>query len=160
MGILLVVLFVVVPIAELAVIIEVGQHIGVLWTVVLLLASAAIGSWLLRREGRRTWRALQEALAAGRVPTREVADGALVIVGAALMVAPGFLTDIAGMLCLLPPTRAMLRGVLATAAVRRLLIGRVDRARSRRGAAGPWQGPRAGNQPPVEPLPRVIDGEV
>jgi len=156
-GILLVVLFVVVPIAELAVIIVVGQHIGVLWTVVLLLASAVIGSWLLRREGRRTWRALQEALAAGRVPTREVADGALVIVGAALMVAPGFITDVVGMLCLIPPTRAMLRRVLATATVRRLLIGRL---RSRSAAAGPRQAPEAGNRQAGESRPRVIDGEV
>jgi UPF0716 protein FxsA len=155
-GILLFVLFVVVPIAELAVIIAVGQQIGVLWTVALLLASAVIGSWLLRREGRRTWRALQEALAAGRVPTREVADGALVLVGAALMVAPGFITDIAGMLCLIPATRSMLRGVLATAAVRRLLLGRV---RSRRGAGQPWVSPGRGDQPP-EPRPRIIDGEV
>lgn len=154
MGILFAVLFVVVPIAELAVIIAVGQQIGLLWTVALLLASAVIGSWLLRREGRRTWRALREALAAGRVPTREVADGAIVIFGAALMVAPGFITDVAGMLCLIPTTRSMLRGLLATAAVRRLLVGR---ARARRGAGAPWVDPEGEGG---TKRPRIIDGEV
>ncbi|MEP6696751.1 MAG: FxsA family protein [Pseudonocardiales bacterium] len=152
MGALLFVVFVVVPIAELAVIITVGQHIGVWWTVGLLLASAAVGSWLLRREGRRTWRALQAALAAGRLPTREVADGALVIVGAALMVAPGFITDVAGMLCLFPPTRSMLRGLLSTALVRRLLVGGGS---SRRAPFGRWQAER-----PSPADPRIIDGEV
>ncbi len=142
MNVVLFVIFIVVPVIELVVIIQVGQQIGVLWTVALLLASALIGSWLLRREGRRTWRALQEALRAGRVPTREVADGALVVFGAALMIAPGFLTDIAGMLCLVPATRGMLRGLLATAAARRLLIR-------------PARGGR-----PEEPGPRVIDGDI
>lgn len=157
MSLLLFVVFIVVPIVELAVIIAVGQQIGVLWTVGLLLASALIGSWLLRREGRRTWRALQQALAAGRVPTREVADGALVIFGAALMIAPGFLTDITGMLCLFPPTRGMLRGLLGTAAARRVVTGRVfgRRVPSQRGPAGQSHAARRG-----EPTPRVIDGEI
>jgi len=160
---LLFALFIVLPIAELAVILRVGSLIGPLWTVALLFASAIVGSWLLRREGRRTWRAFQEALNEQRVPTREVADGALVIVGAALMITPGFLSDFAGMLCLLPPTRA---------AIRRMVIGTLlhqffvrsgiapepQRVRARRGPARPYQ-----QQPPSAPKPgepRVIDGEV
>jgi UPF0716 protein FxsA len=99
----------------------------------------------LRREGRRTWRAFQEALAAGRVPTREVADGALVILGAALMIAPGFLTDIVGLLCLVPPTRSMLRRLLGTASARRLLTAR---ARGRRMRSRPGSGPE------------IIEGEI
>ncbi len=157
MAILLVVVFIVVPVIEIAVIIEVGHLIGPLWTVGLLLTSAVVGSWLLRREGRRAWHALQEALGQARIPTREVADGALVIFGAALMVAPGFLTDLAGMLCLLPPTRAILRRLLTTAAMRRLLVrageGQPVRVRKRAGRPDPPARPPG-------PGPTVIDGEV
>lgn len=157
MAILLFVVFIVVPVIEIAVIIEVGHLIGPLWTVGLLLASAVMGSWLLRREGRRAWHAFQEALEQARIPTREVADGALVIFGAALMVAPGFLTDLVGMLCLLPPTRAILRRLLTTAGMRQLLVrvggGRPVRVRKRAGR------PDRPTRTPG-PEPTIIDGEV
>ena len=109
---LLVLIFIVVPIAELAVLIQVGQAIGVGWTVALLVADAVLGSMLARSQGRATWRRFNAALQAGRPPAREVLDGALVILGGALLLTPGFITDILGLALLLPPTRAVFRAIL------------------------------------------------
>jgi UPF0716 protein FxsA len=120
MGLLLVLLFIVVPIAELYVIIQVGEWIGVWPTLLLLLLDAIVGSWLLKHEGRAAWRRFNEALAEKRIPAAEVADGFLVILGAALLIAPGFITDIFGILFLIPPTRALARKVLY-----RFTVGRV-----------------------------------
>jgi UPF0716 protein FxsA len=116
---LLVILFIVVPIAELYVIIQVGQAIGVVPTLILLLADALLGSWLLKHEGRGAWRRFNAALAARRFPGKEVADGVLIVIGGTLLLTPGFLTDIFGLFLLLPPTRAIARRVL-----KRLTIGR------------------------------------
>jgi len=112
MPLLLVLLFIVIPIAELALLIQVGQLIGVWWTVLLLIADAILGSWLLRTQSRAAWRRFNEALAGGRVPHREVIDGVLVIFGGVLLLTPGFITDIFGLLFLFPPTRVLLRGLL------------------------------------------------
>src|ERR1700761_3359994 len=120
MGLLLVLLFIVVPIAELYVIIQVGELIGVWPTLLLLLLDAIVGSWLLKHEGRAAWRRFNEALAERRIPAKEVADGFLVILGGALLIAPGFITDIFGILFLIPPTRALARKVLY-----RFTVGRV-----------------------------------
>jgi len=120
----LVLLFIAVPIAELAVIIQVGQAIGIWWTIGLLIADSLLGSWLMRHQGRASWRRFNEAVAAGRVPTREVLDGALVIFGGALLLTPGFLTDILGLVLLVPPTRAIVRAMLA----RRLTVRMVAAA--------------------------------
>jgi UPF0716 protein FxsA len=119
--ILLVLLFIVVPIAELYVIIQVGEAIGVVPTLLLLVLDAVLGSWLLKHEGRSAWRRFNLALSEGRLPGREVADGFLVILGGALLIAPGFLTDIVGILFLLPPTRAVARRLLT-----RFTVGRVS----------------------------------
>jgi len=119
MPLLLILLFIVVPVAELYVIIKVGEAIGVVPTLILLLADALLGSWLLKHEGRGAWRRFNEALAARRFPGREVVDGALIIVGGTLLLTPGFLTDIFGLFLLLPPTRAVARRLL-----KRLTIGR------------------------------------
>ena len=120
----LVLLFIAVPIAELAVIIQVGQAIGIWWTIGLLIADSLLGSWLMRHQGRASWRRFNEAVAGGRVPTREVLDGALVIFGGALLLTPGFLTDILGLVLLVPPTRAIVRAMLA----RRLTVRMVAAA--------------------------------
>ena len=100
------------PIAELALLIQVGQLIGVWWTILLLIADAMLGSWLLRAQGRAAWRRFNEALAGGRLPHREVIDGVLIIFGGALLLTPGFITDIFGLLFLIPPTRAVMRRLL------------------------------------------------
>jgi UPF0716 protein FxsA len=119
MPLILILLFIVVPIAELYVIIQVGQLIGVVPTLILLLADAILGSMLLKHEGRGAWRRFNEALAARRFPGKEVADGVLIVVGGTLLLTPGFLTDIFGLFLLLPPTRAIARRVL-----KRLTVGR------------------------------------
>jgi UPF0716 protein FxsA len=109
----LVLLFIAVPLAELAVIIQVGQAIGVWWTIALLLADSILGAWLMRHQGRAAWRRFNEAIQSGRVPGREVLDGALVIFGGALLLTPGFITDVLGLVLLVPPTRALVRRVLS-----------------------------------------------
>jgi len=120
---LLVLLFVVVPLVELYVIIQVGQAIGALWTIALLLLDSLFGAWLLRSQGRAVWARFRATLAAGRPPARETVDGALVIVGGTLMLAPGFITDAFGVLLLLPPTRALMRRGLMRHARSRLFLG-------------------------------------
>jgi UPF0716 protein FxsA len=116
---LLVILFIVVPIAELYVIIQVGEAIGILPTLALLLLDAVLGSLLLRHQGRGAWRRFNEAIAQRRFPGKEVADGVLIVIGGTLLLAPGFLTDIVGIFLLIPPTRAIARSVL-----KRFTIGR------------------------------------
>lgn len=112
MPLVLVLLFIVVPIVELYVLIQIGQAIGVLPTIALLIVDSVLGAMLMRSQGRAAWMRLQRALAEGRVPGREVIDGALVIFGGALLLTPGFLSDILGLILLLPPTRAVVRRVL------------------------------------------------
>jgi UPF0716 protein FxsA len=122
---LVIALFVVVPIVEIAVIVEVGRAIGAWWTVLLLLVESAIGAWIVRREGTRAWRSLREAFTAGRFPDRQLVDGALVVAGGALLLTPGFVTDVAGFLLVLPFTRPAIRALVMTAMARRAqsLIG-------------------------------------
>jgi UPF0716 protein FxsA len=119
---ILVALFIVVPIVELYVIIQIGSLIGVLSTIALLLADALLGSLLLRHQGRGAWRRFNAALAERRFPGREVADGLLIAVGGTLLLTPGFVTDIVGLIFLVPPTRAIVRGLLRAYVGRRLVI--------------------------------------
>src|SRR3954467_11995530 len=121
---LLLLLFIVVPIVELFVIIQVGQAIGVLPTIALLIADSVLGSMLMRSQGRAAWRRFNAALAESRIPHREGLDGALVIFGGALLLTPGFVTDILGIVLLLPPTRAVVRGVLVRRLLPRIVVGR------------------------------------
>lgn len=118
---LLVLLFIVVPLVELFVIIQVGGAIGVLPTIGLLLLDSVLGAVLMRSQGRAVWRNFQAATAAGKVPAREVLDGALVIFGGALLLTPGFVTDLLGVLLLLPPTRAIVRRMLLGGVAKRML---------------------------------------
>ena len=111
-------------------IIQVGQAIGVAWTVAILVADSILGSMLMRAQGRAAWRRFNEAMYAGRVPAREVLDGALVMFGGLLMLTPGFITDILGLLLLIPPTRALVRGVLARRLTHRMVVSH-DRGRAR-----------------------------
>jgi UPF0716 protein FxsA len=113
------VLFIIVPLAELAVIIAVGKSIGVLATLLLLLAFSLCGAWLAKREGLAAWRRLQFALADGRMPTREVADGAIILLAGALLLTPGFLTDLTGLALLVPTTRTLARRWVPALARRR-----------------------------------------
>ena len=124
--------FVVVPIVEIYVLIQVGQVIGAWWTVVLLVADSILGSWLIKREGGRAWRGLRSALETGRMPATELADGALILIGGTLMLSPGFVSDVFGILLILPFTRPVFRRLLARVVTRRLAV------------IGPLGGPGAG----------------
>lgn len=112
--------FLLVPIAEIFVLIQVGQAIGPWWTVLLLLAMSGLGAWLVRREFRHTWSALQTALQSGRLPSGELADAGMVVVGGTLLLTPGFLTDVVGFAMLLPLTRPLFRRLLLALLTRRL----------------------------------------
>lgn len=119
---IIVALFIVVPIAELYVIIQIGSLIGVWPTIALLLADALLGSLLLRHQGRGAWRRFNEAIAERRFPGREVADGLLIAIGGTLLLTPGFLTDIVGAIFLIPPTRAIVRHLMRGYVGRRFVI--------------------------------------
>jgi UPF0716 protein FxsA len=130
---LLSVLFFVVPIIELAVILFVGREIGALPTIGLLVLSGVVGAWLAKREGVSAWRRFQRALNEVRIPTTEIADGAMILLAGALMLAPGFLTDLLGILLLLPPTRAVARRVILSEVTRRAARRATAAARRGRG---------------------------
>jgi UPF0716 protein FxsA len=118
----LIAIFIVVPLAELYVILKVGDAIGWLPTIAILAADSLLGSWLLRSQGRAVWNRFNEAMRAGRVPHSEVIDGVLVIFGGAFLITPGFLTDVIGLLLLLPPTRAVVRRVARRSIERRAVV--------------------------------------
>ena len=123
---LLFLLFLIVPFLELYVLIQVGQVIGALPTIALLIAVSVVGAWLVKREGFATLGRARERIDAGQMPGRELVDGVLILVAGALLVSPGFLTDVAGVLLLLPPVRATLRGATVGWLARRAGV-RLDR---------------------------------
>jgi UPF0716 protein FxsA len=151
-------LFIGIPVLEIWLIVQLGQVIGAWWTVLLIIGAGVLGAWLIKREGARAWRALTEALQSGRVPSRELADGALILIGGTLLLTPGFLSDVVGMACVLPLTRPVPRRLLTRAISRRLLVS----------SAGPsWQ-QRTGSRGAAStsgdddapPDPGVVRGEV
>ncbi len=147
----LVLIFIGLPIAELYVILKVGDAIGAVPTVLLLAADSVLGALLLRSQGRRVWRRFREALAEDRMPHREVIDGVLVIFGGAFLITPGFITDVIGVLLLIPPTRYLIRRQLVRRLGRRLAI--VD-ARSRPGSDYDVEGTASEYEAPPRRLER------
>jgi UPF0716 protein FxsA len=116
--------FILLPLAELYVILEVvGPWLNWYGTVALLLADSVIGTLLFRSQGRAVWRRFNEVLAEGRMPHREVLDGVLIVFGGAFLITPGFITDIAGLVLLIPPTRSIVRRTLARRLGRRVAVG-------------------------------------
>lgn len=111
----------VVPVAEIALIVAVGSVIGGWQTLALLLAESALGAYLVKHEGRRSWQALRTALNTGQMPGRELADATLVLIGGTLLLTPGFLTDIVGFFFILPLTRPITRRWLQRVVERRLV---------------------------------------
>ncbi|MEI2825528.1 MAG: FxsA family protein [Dermatophilaceae bacterium] len=145
----------VLPTLEIAAIIAVGRAIGGWPTLALLLVESALGAWLVKREGARAWTALSGALTTGRMPSRELTDAALVLVGGTLLLTPGFVTDLAGFVCILPGTRALVRPLLATVVQRKLLGAMTVVPR------GPGAPPRHGQaQPTSSPAEDIITGEI
>ncbi len=118
----LAVLFVVVPILEIYLIVQLGQAVGPWWTILLLIGAGVLGSVLVKREGGRAWRALQDALASHRMPATELADGALILIGGTLLLTPGFMSDVVGLFVILPFTRPVARRALAAVVRRRLVV--------------------------------------
>jgi UPF0716 protein FxsA len=127
--------FIGVPLIEIWVLIQVGQVIGPWWTILLLVLDSVLGTWLIRREGRKAWLALRVALESGRMPARELADGALILIGGTLMLTPGFVTDAVGILLILPFSRPFARRLLTQVVTRRLVPGHTTRPG--RGPGGP-----------------------
>jgi len=111
----------VVPVAEIALIVAVGSVIGGWQTLALLLAESALGAYLVKHEGRRSWQALKVALNTGQMPGRELADAALILIGGTLLLTPGFLTDLVGFFFILPFTRPITRRWLQRVGERRLV---------------------------------------
>jgi UPF0716 protein FxsA len=121
-GRLLAIALLILPILEIVVIVAVGQAIGGWPTFFLLVGAAVLGIWLIRREGGKAWRALNQAVLSGRMPAREIADGIVVLVAGLLLLVPGFITDAIGLLLILPFTRPVARGLLESAISRRLVV--------------------------------------
>ncbi len=128
----LVLLFLVVPLAELYVIIQVGQAFGALNTIALLIIISAAGAWLVKREGMSVWKRFHRQVESGAVPGKEIADGVMILFAGALLMTPGFLSDVLALALLLPPVRAVVRGVLMKQAAKRAGIFRIDGSRVHR----------------------------
>lgn len=150
MTLLLILVFIVLPIAELYVILQVGDAIGAVPTILLLVADSLLGSLLLRSQGRSVWRQFNQALTEGRMPHRELFDGVAVIFGGAFLITPGFLTDVIGLALLIPPTRALLRRFASGWLGRRFGISAVMGAA---GAAG-----RAARGRRADPADGTVEG--
>jgi UPF0716 protein FxsA len=133
----------VLAVVEIYVLIRVGELIGPLATIGLLLAVSALGVYLIAREGAASWRRLQATVREGRAPTADLTDTALVLAGGLLLIAPGFVSDVVGFFCVLPPTRPLARRALLGVLRRRVRIMRF-------GPGGPGHGPPGG----------VIRGEI
>lgn len=114
--------FFAVPLGELAVIILVGQQLGVAETLLLLVAVSLVGAWMAKQQGLGVLARIRAELDAGRVPGRELADGALVLAAALMLLTPGFITDALALLLLLPPVRVGVRGGLRSWFERRIDI--------------------------------------
>lgn len=107
-------------VAELYVLVLVGQAVGVLLAILLLLATSTLGGYLVRWAGGSAQRKLAEAMQADREPSKEVANGLLIMFGGALLILPGFVTDAMGLLLIFPPTRALARGTLVGLVLKRM----------------------------------------
>jgi UPF0716 protein FxsA len=163
MAIILFVLFVVAPLVELAVIVQVAGALGVLNTIGLLILVSLVGAWLAKREGVGVLNRIQAALDRGELPSKEVADGGLILLAGALMIAPGFISDCLALLLLFPPTRALARAPLLAFVARRGRVMVNDRV------GGRWRGTYRSNghtevwdvesweEPPRPPRPGELE---
>lgn len=161
MSLLVMAVMVAIPLLEIWVIVQLGGALGVGWTIALLLGIAALGLAMVIHEGRRTWRALVEAVGHGTMPTHEMTNGMLVMLGGALLVFPGLISDVLGLICLIPFTRPLPRYLLERWASRRVggsmrlrtnatvIPGEVVEDQPSSAADAGDTGDRRNNQPPV-----------
>jgi UPF0716 protein FxsA len=145
----LVALLVIVPLVEIAVLIQVGSWMGVLNTIALLVTISVLGAWLVKRQGIGLARRVQLELQAGRMPAGALLDGFLLLVAGVLLVIPGFVTDAIGLLLLLPPSRALARWILRWRWERGLgrWVVRRSGGRGPYGGSGPYGGPGGAGGP-------------
>ena len=166
---LLFVLLLVVPVVELWVIVSVASSVGVPETIFLLVAISVAGAWLLKQQGMQTWRRLQLSLQRGAMPAEEVTDGALILFGGALLLTPGFITDLVGLVLLLPPSRAVIKRAFRKVFARWLKkrTGFESRRRptevkvvnvERVGSRPPTESPPADPSSPVDPSSSLHEG--
>ncbi len=156
---LLVAALIVIPTVEIAVLIAVGQQIGVAATIALMLATSALGALLLRREGTRAMQRFTETFSTGRPPGRDVTDGLLVLAGGIFMLVPGFASDVIGLVLLAPPTRALVRPLVIRAVTRRISGAVANDMFGPRRVRVYYGAPDPGAAPQFH-TPRVIEGEV
>lgn len=162
---ILLVLLIVIPIIEVYLIIQVGHAIGGWQTFWLIIVWSLIGAWIVKREWSKAFGALSGALRTGRMPARELADAAIVLVGGVLLLAPGFLTDLIGLLLILPFTRPFTRRLFQASIARRVVGGPGVVRTGGGGAAGAGYGagaagPAAGGQTRSQSADDVIEGEI
>jgi UPF0716 protein FxsA len=160
MAVLLFLLFFAAPIVELAVIVQVAGSLGVLNTIGLLVAISVLGAWLAKREGLGVLRRIQATTARGQAPSRELADGALILLAGALMIAPGFISDAVALLLLIPPTRAVFRRAVLRSIGKRSGLTVIAGHRARRPSAGTdevWDA-ESWEDPPRPPTPGQLRG--
>lgn len=148
-------LFVVIPVAELVVLIKVGTMIGALKTVALVFLTAIVGAWLLKQQGLATLLKARQRMNSGELPAQQVAEGLILAAGGAMLLTPGFITDFFGLMCLLPFTRQW----LVAQAIKRLTIVGSASGFSFTGQSGPFGGGESpfGRQKPFD---RDANGEI
>ena len=150
-------LFLIVPVLDLALLVAVGERIGFWPTVATVVLTAFVGSALARREGTAAWQRVQARLGEGGLPGPELIDGLLILIAGVLLLTPGFLTDLAGLLGLLPPTRAVARRALRARFERAVQQGSVRVVGMRPGAPVPGA-PFGAPRPAVEDAEVIDDG--
>jgi UPF0716 protein FxsA len=143
----------IVPFIEIVILVRLGQAIGAGWTVLILVADAVLGAWLVRKEGRRAWEALVSAFSTGRMPGKELADAALILIGGTLLITPGFVTDAVGLVCVLPMTRPLARRLLGRMVSQRVRLVGTPFGSAFPGGYGPSARPDGAD-------PTVIRGDV
>jgi len=164
-------LFVLVPIIEIAVLLNVSAAIGWLTTIAIVILTAILGTWMLRQQGLATLMKARQRMQSGQMPAQQMVEGMILLVGGALLLTPGFVTDTIGFACLIPPTRALMARYLGQRArIGVSMAGSGADPRATRGS-GPDFGQRSSHQPgsdqpragsAADPQPRrgdVIDGE-
>lgn len=156
----LVIAFIAISVAEVWLLTVVGSWIGIPWTLAVLIAEALIGSWLLRREGRKSWQALVAAYEAGKMPTGHLADAALVLAGGIMLILPGFFTDVIGLIFLLPVTRPLARRALGWLVARSLAWAGVNPRQPRDPRVVTGEVVPPSNERSAQPSGEVITGEI
>lgn len=122
----LLLLFILLPVIELAILVEIGRYVGTVPTIALVVLTGALGAYLAKREGIGVLRRIQDDVRAGRMPGPAIVDGVIIVIAGAVLITPGVLTDIVGFLCLIPATRRLIRAELWRRITRAVQQGRAD----------------------------------